>query len=48
MNEIQYKDIFKNPQTLSNLQGKSVTARERLLGNESLMRIMQRSKVLID
>jgi hypothetical protein len=48
MNEIQYKDIFKNPQTISNLQGKSVTARERLLGNESLMRIMQESKVLID
>ena len=48
MNEIQYKDIFQNPSTLSKLQGKSVTARERLLGNENLMRILQRSKVLID
>lgn len=48
MNEIQYKDIFKDPETLSKLKSKSVTARERLLGNENLMRIMQRSKILID
>ena len=47
MNEIQYKDIFKNPETIQNLKGKSVTARERLLGNERLGQIMQRSMVLI-
>jgi hypothetical protein len=47
MNEIQYKDIFKNPETIQNLKGKSVTARERMLGNERLGQIMQRSMVLI-
>ena len=48
MNEIQYKDIFKNPETIQNLKSKSVTSRERMLGNERLMQILQRSKVLID
>lgn len=47
MNEIQYKDIFKDPETIKTLKGKSVSARERMLGNERLMKILQRSKVLI-
>lgn len=47
MNEIQYKDIFKDPETIKTLKGKSVSARERMLGNEKLMKILQRSKVLI-
>jgi hypothetical protein len=47
MNEIQYKDIFKNPETIQNLKGKSVTSRERMLGNERLGQILQRSMVLI-
>ena len=48
MNEAQYKDIFKDPETIQNLKGKSVSSRERMLGNEKLMKILQRSKVLID
>jgi len=48
MNEAQYKDIFKNPETIQNLKGKSVSSRERMLGNDKLMKILQRSKVLID
>lgn len=48
MNEIQYKDIFKNPETIQNLKSKNVSSRERMLGNERLMQILQRSKVLID
>lgn len=48
MNEAQYKDIFKNPETIKNLKGKSVTSRERMLGNEKLKKILQRSQVLID
>jgi hypothetical protein len=48
MNEAQYKDIFKNPETIQNLKSKSVSSRERMLGNEKLMKIVQRSKVLID
>ncbi len=48
MNEIQYKDIFRDPETIQNLKGKSAQARERMLGNDNLMRIMQRSAVLIN
>ena len=48
MNEIQYKDIFKNPKTIPALKGKSAQARERMLGNANLMQIMQRSAVLIN
>jgi hypothetical protein len=48
MDEIQYKDIFKDPETIQNLKSKSVSSRERMLGNEKLMKILQRSKVLID
>ena len=47
MNEAQYKDIFKDPETIQNLKSKSVSSRERMLGNEKLMQILQRSKVLI-
>jgi hypothetical protein len=48
MNEMQYKDIFKDPETIKNLKAKSVTSRERMLGNDKLMKIVQRSAVLID
>jgi hypothetical protein len=48
MNEAQYKDIFKDPETIQNLKSKSISSRERMLGNERLMQILQRSKVLID
>jgi hypothetical protein len=48
MNEIQYKDIFQDPGTIQNLKGKSAQARERMLGNDNLMQIMQRSAVLIN
>jgi len=47
MNEIQYKDIFKNPKTIPALKGKSAQARERMLGNANLMQIMQRSGMLV-
>jgi len=47
MNEVQYKDIFRDPETIQNLKSKSVSSRERMLGNEKLMQILQRSKVLI-
>lgn len=47
MNEAQYKDIFKDPETIQNLKSKSVSSRERMLGNEKLMQILQRSRVLI-
>jgi len=48
MNEAQYKDIFKDPETIQNLKSKSVSSRERMLGNEKLMQILKRSKILID
>ena len=48
MNEAQYKDIFRDPETIQNLKSKSVSSRERMLGNEKLMKILKRSKVLID
>ena len=48
MNEAQYKDIFRDPETIQNLKSKSVSSRERMLGNEKLMQILQRSKILID
>jgi hypothetical protein len=48
MNEAQYKDIFKDPETIQNLKSKSVSSRERMLGNEKLMQILQRSKILIN
>jgi hypothetical protein len=47
MNEAQYKDIFKDPETIQNLKGKSVSSRERMLGNEKLMKVLQRSQELI-
>jgi hypothetical protein len=47
MNEIQYKDIFKNPETIQNLKGKNVSSREKMLGNERLTQILQRSAVLV-
>jgi hypothetical protein len=47
MNEAQYKDIFKDPETIQNLKSKSVSSRERMLGNERLMNILSRSRVLI-
>jgi hypothetical protein len=47
MNEIQYKDIFRDPETIQNLKGKSAQARERMLGNDNLMQIMRRSATLI-
>jgi hypothetical protein len=47
MNEAQYKDIFKDPETIKNLKSKSVTSRERMLGNEKLMKVLQRSQELI-
>ena len=47
MNEAQYKDIFKDPETIKNLKGKSVSSRERMLGNEKLMKVLQRSQELI-
>jgi len=47
MNEVQYKDIFRDPETIQNLKSKSVSSRERMLGNEKLMQILRRSKVLI-
>lgn len=48
MDEAQYKDIFKDPETIKNLKSKSVSSRERMLGSERLMQILQRSKELID
>jgi hypothetical protein len=47
MNEAQYKDIFKDPETIKNLKSKNVTSRERMLGNEKLMKVLQRSQELI-
>ena len=47
MNEAQYKDIFKDPDTIKNLKSKNVTSRERMLGNEKLMKVLQRSRELI-
>ena len=47
MNEAQYKDIFKDPETLKNLKSKSVTSRERMLSNEKLMKVLMRSQELI-
>jgi hypothetical protein len=48
MNEIQNKEILQDPGTIQNLKGKSAQARERMLGNDNLMQIMQRSAVLIN
>jgi hypothetical protein len=47
MNEAQYKDIFKDPETIKNLKSKNVSSRERMLGNEKLMKVLQRSQELI-
>jgi hypothetical protein len=46
--EMKYSDIFKDPETLSGVDRRNAEARARLLGNDSLMRIMQKSGVLIN
>jgi hypothetical protein len=48
LHEMKYSDIFKDPETLSGVDRRNAEARARLLGNDSLMRIMQKSGVLID
>jgi hypothetical protein len=44
---IKYKDIFKQDKTTANIKGKNAETRAKLLGNESLSRIMGRSMQLI-
>jgi len=45
---MKYSDIFKDPETLSGVDRRNAETRARLLSNDSLRQIVQRSKVLID
>jgi hypothetical protein len=47
LREIEYSDIFKDPETLSGVERRNAETRARLLGNDSLRQIMQKSGVLI-
>lgn len=47
LHEMKYSDIFKDPETLSGVERRNAETRARLLGNDSLRQIMQRSGVLI-
>jgi len=48
LHEMKYSDIFKDPDTLSRIKGRNAETRAKLLGNDSLMKIMQKSGVLIN
>jgi hypothetical protein len=47
LHEMKYSDIFKDPETLSGIERRNAEARARLLGNDSLMQIMQKSQALL-
>ena len=47
VHEMKYSDIFKDPETLSGVERRNAETRARLLGNDSLRQIMQKSGVLI-
>ena len=44
LHEMKYSDIFKDPDTLPGIKGRNVETRAKLLGNDSLMKIMQKSQ----
>jgi len=48
LQEMKYSDIFKDPDTLSGVDRRNAETRTRLLSNDSLRQIVQRSKALIN
>jgi len=48
LQEMKYSDIFKDPDTLSGVDRRNAETRTRLLSNDSLRQIVQRSKTLIN
>ncbi len=47
LHEMKYSDIFKDPETLQGIDRRNAETRARLLGNDSLMQIMQKSQALL-
>lgn len=47
LHEMKYSDIFKDPATMSGVERRNAETRARLLDNDSLMKIMQKSQVLL-
>jgi len=47
LHEMKYSDIFKDPETMSGVERRNAETRAKLLGNDSLMKIMQKSQVLL-
>jgi hypothetical protein len=47
LHEMKYSDIFKDPDTLPGIKGRNAETRAKLLGNDSLRSIMQKSGTLI-
>ena len=47
LHEMKYSDIFKDPDTLPGIKGRNAETRAKLLGNDSLRAIMQKSGMLI-